>query len=66
MTEGNKTKPLTCFDVAGNNQILSAGTELFEGDAYILFWDIRQQKLLGGYWDSHTDDITQVRFLICN
>lgn len=28
----------------------------------MLFWDVRQQKLLGGYWESHTDDITQLKF----
>lgn len=59
----DKVKPLICFDVASNDRILSAGTELHEGDAYLLFWDVRNTKLLGGYWESHTDDITTVSYI---
>ena len=55
-------KPLTCFDVSCDDRYICAGTELVGGDAYILFWDIRSKKLLGGYWESHTDDLTQVAF----
>lgn len=54
-------RPFTCFDISPNNRLLAAGTELYEGDAYILFWDVRNTKLMGGYWESHTDDITQVK-----
>lgn len=43
-----------------NDRLLSAGTDSFDGDAFLLFWDIRNPKLLGGYWESHTDDITEV------
>lgn len=53
-------KPLTCFDLSCDDQFVCAGTELVGGDAFIIFWDIRSRKLLGGYWESHTDDITQV------
>lgn len=61
-TVGNgKRKTFNCFDVSPNDRLLTAGTDLYEGDAYLLFWDIRNHKLLGGYWESHTDDITQVR-----
>lgn len=35
---------------------------MIEGDAYILFWDIRNVKLLGAYWEAHTDDVTQLKF----
>ncbi|XP_049815632.1 WD repeat-containing protein 89 [Schistocerca nitens] len=55
-------KPLSSFDFSSDENFGSAGTELFDGDAFVLFWDIRTSKLLGGYWESHTDDITQVRF----
>lgn len=55
-------KPLSCMDVSCNDRVLCAGTELVDGDAYLLFWDIRSRKLLGGYWESHTDDITSVAF----
>lgn len=57
---GGKMKPLTCFDVSPNNVLLSGGTDEVELDAYILFWDVRNAKFLGGYWESHTDDVTQV------
>ncbi|KAK9720358.1 WD domain, G-beta repeat [Popillia japonica] len=55
-------KPLNCLDISSNNLLLCGGTDLYAGDAYILFWDIRKVKLLGAYWESHTDDITQVKF----
>ncbi|GJQ80771.1 hypothetical protein Trydic_g9363 [Trypoxylus dichotomus] len=55
-------KPLNCFDISSNNLLLCGGTDLYGGDAYILFWDIRKTNLLGAYWESHTDDITQVMF----
>ncbi|KAJ3648254.1 hypothetical protein Zmor_020071 [Zophobas morio] len=57
-----KFEEITCFDVSPNNMLLAAGTNLFEGDAFMLFWDVRKHSLLGGYWESHTDDITQVKF----
>lgn len=56
------TKPINSFDVSGNEKILCAGTELVQNGAYLLFWDIRGGEILGGYWESHTDDITQVKF----
>ncbi|KOB79305.1 putative translin-associated factor X interacting protein 1 isoform 4 [Operophtera brumata] len=31
-----------------------------EDDAYLVFWDQRNTQPLGGYWNSHTEDITQV------
>ncbi|ERL93726.1 WD repeat-containing protein 89 [Dendroctonus ponderosae] len=62
LTEGSSVKPLSSFDVSPSNILLAAGTELTDGDAYILFWDIRNTALLGAYWESHTDDITQVKF----
>lgn len=55
-------KPLSCMDVSCNDRVFCGGTELVDGDAYLLFWDIRSRKLLGGYWESHTDDITSVAF----
>ncbi|RZC40319.1 WD repeat-containing protein 89, partial [Asbolus verrucosus] len=60
--DDTEVKQLNCFDVSPNNRLLAAGTNLFEGDAFILFWDLRKHALLGGYWECHTDDITQVKF----
>lgn len=57
-----RAKPLTAFDVSLDERILCAGTELVESAAFLLFWDIRCEKTLGGYNDSHNDDITQVKF----
>lgn len=53
-------KPLNCFDVSSNNLLLSGATDLYAGDAYVLFWDVRKMALLGAYWESHTDDVTDV------
>ena len=33
-------------------------------DSFLLFWDLRGGTLMGGYWESHEDDITCIRFLI--
>lgn len=55
-------KPITSFDINQNNRILCTGTGLIQGDAFLLFYDIRERALLGGYWESHTDDITQIKF----
>ncbi|KAJ8984304.1 hypothetical protein NQ317_012275 [Molorchus minor] len=59
---GEKAKGFNCFDISSNERLLTVGTDLFEGDAYLLFWDTRSSEILGGYWESHTDDITQVKF----
>ncbi|EFA03321.1 WD repeat-containing protein 89-like Protein [Tribolium castaneum] len=60
--EDGTIKSFNCFDISPNNKLLAAGTNLFEGDSFILFWDVRKNSLLGGYWESHTDDITQLKF----
>lgn len=46
-----------------SGHFLCAGTELFEGDAFLVFGDARSGKVLGGYWESHSDDITQVEII---
>jgi len=63
---------MSCFDINCNERLIAAGTEHIGGDAFILFWDIRYGKkkisslpssnFLGGYWESHTDDITWLAF----
>ncbi|KAF2895918.1 hypothetical protein ILUMI_10254 [Ignelater luminosus] len=60
--ESQNCRQIISFDISSNNRLVAAGTELFEGESFILFWDIRNVKLLGGYWESHTDDVTQVKF----
>jgi WD40 repeat protein len=58
-------KPLTSFDSSRNGWLLCVGTEKSPKDAFLLFWDARNPKsssVLGGYWNSHDDDVTAVRF----
>lgn len=55
-------RSITCMNISSNERILCGGTELTDDGAFILFWDIRGDKLLGAYSDSHTDDIVQVKF----
>ncbi|KAG5319935.1 WDR89 protein, partial [Pseudoatta argentina] len=69
-TENGKIKPLASFDLSCDERLIAGGTEHTSGDAFILFWDIRQSNsklenknnLLGGYWESHMDDITCLTF----
>lgn len=37
---------------------------MIKDDAFLLFWDVRTTNLLGGYWDTHKEDITQVKNFI--
>lgn len=63
-TDSYKYKPITTFDISNNLRLLAAGTELYGSESFILFWDFRAKSLLGGYWETHTDDITQVRYKV--
>lgn len=55
-------KPLESFDINRDEQFICAGSAVVHDDAFLIFWDVRTSKLLGGYWNSHSDDITQVKF----
>lgn len=69
-TEEGKLKPLASFDLSCDERLIAGGTEHIGGDAFILFWDVRysnsklngRNSLLGGYWESHMDDITALAF----
>ncbi|XP_036431030.1 WD repeat-containing protein 89 [Colossoma macropomum] len=62
------------FDVSCNDRLLCAGTEQVGEDSFLVFWDTRmvgdggtkteakQDQLLGVFSESHSDDITTVRF----
>lgn len=52
--------PLLSFDTDATSRLLCGGSEHTDGDAFLIFWDLRSSKILGGYWESHDDDITQV------
>lgn len=69
-TEDGKTKPLASFDISCDERLIAGGSEHVGGDAFILFWDARynsskmnnKSSLLGGYWESHMDDVTCLTF----
>ncbi|XP_076605140.1 WD repeat-containing protein 89 [Chaetodon auriga] len=53
------------FDLSCSGTLLCAGTEqVNDEDSFLVFWDVRKpgSVLLGVYSESHSDDITQVRF----
>ncbi|XP_047466750.1 WD repeat-containing protein 89 [Mugil cephalus] len=54
------------LDLSCSDALLCAGTEqLNDEDSFLVFWDTRKPGgggLLGVYSESHSDDITQVRF----
>lgn len=53
------------FDLSCCDTVLCAGTgQDDQEDSFLVFWDVRKQGagLLGVYSESHSDDITQVRF----
>ncbi|XP_038585786.1 WD repeat-containing protein 89-like [Micropterus salmoides] len=52
-------------DLSCSDSLLCAGTEqVNDEDSFLVFWDVRKPGggLLGVYSESHSDDITQVRF----
>ncbi|XP_055624240.1 WD repeat-containing protein 89 [Toxorhynchites rutilus septentrionalis] len=56
-------KTLTAFDINQNDRVLCASTDVQKnGDSFLLFFDIRERKYLGSYWECHSEDITNVRF----
>ncbi|CAN9501888.1 unnamed protein product [Ophioblennius macclurei] len=58
------THAYCAFDVSCGEALLSAGTERLQDDAFLVFWDRRKPGAapLGVYSESHSDDVTQVRF----
>ncbi|KAF9436441.1 WD repeat-containing protein 89 [Entomortierella beljakovae] len=56
--------PLLCFDINSTEHILAAGTELIEYDANIHFFDARSNTsaIIKTYSESHSDDITNIKF----
>ncbi|KAF9960424.1 WD repeat-containing protein 89 [Modicella reniformis] len=56
--------PLLSFDINSSEHLLAAGTELIREDANIHFFDSRgdTSTILKTYAESHSDDITNVKF----
>lgn len=62
-TDGeDQLKPINCFGLSCDGKFIGAGTNVVDADAYVLFWDCRNPKVLGGYWETHTDDVTSIEF----
>lgn len=55
-------KPVNCFDVNANNRLICAGTDELNHNVYLLFFDIRERRLMGGFFESHQEEVTDVRF----
>lgn len=53
--------PVACFDVGCGGMLIAAGTDVGDESA-VLFWDVRSQRLLGKFEESHNDAVTQLRF----
>uniref|UniRef100_A0A3Q1F7J7 WD repeat-containing protein 89 n=2 Tax=Acanthochromis polyacanthus TaxID=80966 RepID=A0A3Q1F7J7_9TELE len=61
----DSTHSFCSFDLNCSDALLCAGTEQVDGeDSFLVFWDRRKPGTdpLGVYSESHSDDITQVRF----
>ena len=53
LDKDKRPKPFLSFDMNCEDKYLSAGTEVLNHDAFVVFWDIRGTKnILGGYWET--------------
>ncbi|XP_038211077.1 WD repeat-containing protein 89 homolog [Zerene cesonia] len=55
-------RPYECMDISDIGNVFCSGSQLVKEDSFIVFWDPRSADPLGGYWESHTDDVSQVKF----
>uniref|UniRef100_UPI0037E902FD WD repeat-containing protein 89 n=1 Tax=Semicossyphus pulcher TaxID=241346 RepID=UPI0037E902FD len=65
MFKSDPSHSFSSFDLSCSDTLLCAGTEqVNDEDSFLVFWDVRKpgSGLLGVYSESHSDDITQVRF----
>ncbi|XP_023421853.2 WD repeat-containing protein 89 [Cavia porcellus] len=68
--KGYPSNVFLSFDINCNDHVICAGTEKVDDDALLVFWDARinsealstTRDPLGAYSETHSDDITQVRF----
>ena len=51
-------KPVNCFDVNCNNRLICAGTDEISHNVYLLFFDIRERRTMGGFFESHQEEVT--------
>lgn len=55
-------KPVNCFDINANDRLICAGTDEINNDVYLLFFDIRERRLMGGFFESHQEEVTDLKF----
>ncbi|CRK90388.1 CLUMA_CG004026, isoform A [Clunio marinus] len=55
-------KPVNCFDVNANDRLLCAGSDELNHNVYLMFFDIRERRFMGGYFESHQEEVTDVKF----
>lgn len=55
-------KPVNCFDINSNDRLICAGSDEINHEVYLLFFDIRERRLMGGFCESHQEEITDVKF----
>ncbi|KAI8910196.1 WD40-repeat-containing domain protein [Gorgonomyces haynaldii] len=55
-------QPISSFDYNCSRTLLACGTDLVKEDAFIHFWDIRQQQIVASFDECHSDDVTCLKF----
>jgi WD repeat-containing protein 89 len=55
-------KPVNCFDINSNDRLIGAGTDELNHEVYLIFFDIRERRLMGGFFESHQEEVTDVKF----
>ncbi|KAG5677072.1 hypothetical protein PVAND_006856 [Polypedilum vanderplanki] len=55
-------KPVNCFDINASDRLIAAGTDELNHEVYLLFFDIRERRLMGGFFESHQEEVTDVKF----
>lgn len=58
----DKVKPYTCFDMNADETLLCVGTEQTHEECHIILFDVRKWSTFATYTDSHSQDLTQVKF----
>lgn len=61
--DGGHGKEFTCLAINCSGEFICSGTSASPDEtAHLIFWDLKNNKMLGGYSESHSDDITSVNF----
>jgi len=64
--KGTEQNKFTSLSVNNDGMLAAAGTEVEvvdkENESCVVFWDLRTSGCVGSYSESHTDDITQLKF----